>query len=376
MTESQSFHADCIQLLHEQMGRGRIDRRTFLKLGAALGLAPALASALGGIREAHAQAKEIVMVNWGGLAATAFGRFYGEPFQNKNPGIKVVQDTSGPSAGKIRTQAESGKPTWDLCDSSAGTSIELGALGALEPIDYSIVDRNLLPPKGFAYTYGAAAYSFSSLLIYNAEKFKDNPPKTWADFWDLKKYPGKRMLRRDVPAVLDAALMADGVPMDKIYPIDVKRALAKIAEIKKEAVYWNNGSESEQIMRTGEAVMGIIWNTRAKVLYDETKGKLDFTWNQGILQPGIFVVPKGNPAGKLAMHLLRSMQEPGPQVELLKFFGNGPSNPNAAALVPPEWKKFDPMTPENARVQIVYDGEWYGKNQAKATQDFLDLISS
>ncbi|MBM3600741.1 MAG: extracellular solute-binding protein [Alphaproteobacteria bacterium] len=373
MHESQSFHADLIQLLHEKHARGQIDRRQFLKLGAALGLA---GTALGSIPEAHAQAKEVVMVNWGGMASTAFGRFYGEPFEKKNPGIKVVQDTSGPSAGKIRTQAESGKPTWDICDSSAGTSIELGNRGLLEPIDYSIVDKNMLPPKGFAYTHGAAAYSFSSLIIYNAEKFKDNPPKTWADFWDLKKYPGKRMLRRDVPAMLDAAIMADGVPADKVYPIDLKRALKKIGELKKDAVYWNNGSESEQIMRTGEAVMGLIWNTRAKVLFDEGKGKFDFTWNQGILQPGIFVILKNNPAGKTAQHLLRSMQDPGPQVELLKFFGNGPANPQAAALVPPEWKKFDPMTPENARVQCVYDGEWYGKNQAQATQEFLDLISS
>jgi len=372
MTESQTFHQDLIQLLHEQFAKGRIDRRHFLKLGAALGLAPAL----GFIPEARAQAKEVVMVNWGGLANTHFNTFYGAPFEKKNPGIKVVQDSSGPTAGKIRTQVESGKTTWDLCDSSAGTSIQLGDAGLLEPIDYSIVDKKLLPPKGFDYPHGVGVYSFSSMLIYNAEKFKDNPPKTWADFWDLKKYPGKRMLRRDIFAVLDAALMADGVPMDKIYPIDVPRALKKVAELKKEAVYWNNGSESEQIMRTGEAVMGIIWNTRAKVLFEESKGKIDFTWNQGVLQPGVFVVPKRNPSGKLAMQLLRSMQEPEPQAGLLQAFGNGPTNPAASQFVPADFRKFDPMSPENAKVQLVIDGTWYGKNQAKATQDYLDLISS
>lgn len=372
MSESQTFHADCIQLLHEQFAKGRIDRRRFLQLGAALGLAPVL----GGIPDARAQAKEIVMVNWGGLANTHFQTFYGAPFEKKNAGIKVVQDSSGPSAGKIRTQVESGKPAWDLCDSSAGTSIQLGDAGLLTPIDYSIVDKKLLPPKGFDYPHGVGIYSFSSLLIYNAEKFKDNPPKTWADFWDLKKFPGKRMLRRDIHAVLDAALLADGVASDKMYPMDVARALKKIGEIKKDAVYWNNGSESEQIMRTGEAVMGIIWNTRAKVLFEESKGKIDFTWNQGILQPGVFVVPKGNPSGKLAMQLLRNMQEPEAQAGLLQAFGNGPTNPAAAKFVPAEFRKFDPMATDNVKVQHVYDGNWYGKNQAKATQDYLDLISS
>ena len=373
MTEAQSFHEDCLILAQEQLAKGRLERRNFLKISAALGALTAAGSSSAALAQA---ARDIVMVNWGGVANQAFGNFYGKPFETKNPGFKVVQDSGGPSQGKIRAMVEAGKVTWDLCDSSASSSILLGKMGLLTPIDYSIVDKSLAPPKGFAYPFGVAPYSFSSIMVYDAEKFKGDPPKTWADFWDLKKYPGKRMLRKDAQCMIDAAVMSAGTPMDKVYPIDEKLAWAQLKKIKDQSIYWSNGTESEQIMRTGEASMGIIWHTRAKVLFEETKGKIDFHWNQGVLQAGIFVVPKNNPAGKDAMRLLRSMQEPGPQIDLLKFLGNGPTNPAAVAMVPTEFKRFDPMTPENAKLQVVYDGDWYGEHYVRMQQEYLDLISS
>ena len=375
MTQPQQFHDDCVALLSEKAARGEMDRRTMLKLAAALGAGAALPL---GAREAAAQAaKQLVFVNWGGIANEAFGRYYGKPFEEKNAGVKVVMDSSGPSAGKIRTMVESKKVNWDLCDSSASTSILLGTAGFLEPIDYAVVDKATLPPKGFAYPHGAAPYSFSSVLIYDTAKFGSNPPKSWADFLDLQKFPGKRMLRRDAIAVLDALLMADGVPMDKMYPLDVKRALNVLKKIKKDAVYWNSGSESEQLMRTGEASMGLIWHTRAKVLHDETKNRIASTWTQGVLQAGIFVVPKGNPGGALVQRMLASMTSNWEaQIGLLEFLGNGPTNPKAAANVPPAFRKFNPTDPENAKLQLVLDGEWWGKNYAQANQDFLDTIAS
>ncbi len=371
MLEIHGFSRDCQDVLERKLRRGEIDRRRFLALGAALGLAAAWPG------RAAAQGRQVVLVNWGGIANDAFSRFYGKPFEDKNPGVKVVMDSSGPSAGKIRTMVESRKVTWDLCDSSASSSILLGGQGLLEPIDYGVVDRANLLPRGFAYPHGVAPYSFSSVLLYDAGKFGADPPKSWADFLDFRKYPGKRMLRRDATAVLDALTMAQGVAPERVYPLDVKRALDAVKRIKDDCVYWTSGSESEQIMRTGEAVMGVIWHTRAKVLHEETKGRLTWTWNQGILQPGVFVVPKGNPAGPLAQRMLGSMTANWEaQIGLLEFLGNGPTNPRAAASVPAALRRFNPTDPENAKVQLVMDGEWWGKNYAQANQDYLDAISS
>ncbi len=366
----QTFQQDCVELAWQQHRRGRVGRRGLLAGLAALGATPWLGSGA----EAQA-ARELVMVNWGGVANDGFGRFYGAPFTAEHPGVKTAQDSTGPSAGRIRSMVESGRTTWDLCDSSASSSIVLGRANLATKIDYSIVNRADVIGPGFALEYGAAPYSFSSVLVYDSAKFP-TPPQNWADFWDLRRFPGTRLLRKDAVAVLEAAQMSLGRAPASLYPLDVAACLKRVGEIRRSSVYWASGSESEQFMRTGEAVMGQIWHTRAKVLEQETNGRIKAVWNQGILQPGIFVIPRGNPGGELAQRWLASMlAKPEPQVQLLGFLGNGPTNPKAAALVPAELKRFNPTEPANAAVQVVVNGEWWGDNYQNANAEMMDTIS-
>ncbi|MDO9708304.1 ABC transporter substrate-binding protein [Paracraurococcus lichenis] len=366
----QTFQQDCVALAGELHARGRITRRGLMQALAALGATGALG------REALAQAaKQLVMVNWGGLANEGFGKFYGAPFAAETPGVTVVQDSTGPSTGRIRSMVESGRVTWDLCDSSASGANLLGRLGLATKLDYAILNRENVIAPGFALDYGAAPYSFSSVLVYDSAKFP-TPPTGWADFWDLKRFPGTRLLRRDATCTLEAALMSMGKPPGALYPIDMRAGIKRVAELRRNLVFWNNGSESEQLMRTGEAVMGQIWHTRASVLERETKGRIKFIWNQGVLQPGIFVIPKGNPGGELAQRLLASMlAKPEPQVGLLGLLGNGPTNPKAAAMVPAELKRFNPTDPENEKQQVMIDGGWWGERYQEINQEFLDAVT-
>jgi putative spermidine/putrescine transport system substrate-binding protein len=366
----QSFQQDCVELALEKFRRGEVSRRGLMAGLAALGAAAALPD------QAQAQAAQrLVMVNWGGIANQGFGNNYGKPFETANPGVTVVQDSTGPSAGRIRSMVESGRVTWDLCDSSATSAYLLGGMNLLNPIDYNVVDRaNVIGPT-FALEHGAAPYSFSNVLVYDSSKFP-TAPTGWADFWDLRKFPGTRLLRRDAAGALDCAQMALGKDIANLYPLDIRACLAKVREIRRSLVFWTSGSESEQFIRTGEAVMGMVWHTRAKVLETESNGRFKFIWDQGILQPGIFVSPRGNPGGALAQRLLASMlANAAGQVELLKLMGNGPTNPNAAALVPEEFKKYNPTEPANARVQVAQDGRWWGQNYAQANADYIDMVT-
>jgi putative spermidine/putrescine transport system substrate-binding protein len=213
------------------------------------------------------------------------------------------------------------------------------------------------------------------VLVYDSSKFPA-PPTSWADFWDTRRFPGTRLLRRDASCTLEAALMSLGKAPDALYPIDVRAAIRRVMELRRNLVFWTNGSESEQLMRTGEAVMGQIWHTRASVLAKESNGRFKFIWNQGILQPGIFVIPKGNPGGEMAQRLLASMlAKPEPQVGLLGLLGNGPTNPRAAAVVPAELRHFNPTDPENEKQQVVINGAWWGDNYQNANQEYLDAVT-
>ena len=364
-----AFMQDCLELAAERVRRGQLDRRTFLAGLAALGIGPV---ALGS-REAMAQAKEIVLVNWGGDALKYFGLAWGEPF-TKDTGIPVIVDGTGPSLGKIKAMVDAKKVTWDVCDSGGSSCIPMGKQGYLEEIDYSVVDKTKVLRPQFAYKWGIANYFYSYVIAYDTTKLGGKLPKTWADFWNTKDFPGKRTLRKDLEGIMEAALMADGVPIDKIYPIDIDRAFKKIKEIKSETIFWSSGAESQQLIRDGEVVMGSIWSTRVNALAHDTDERISWTWNQGILADGAWVVPKGNPGGKDAFKFIASTQVPERQIALFMAFGNSPANPAALPLVPEDKKRWNPTS--NADVQLPINAEWQAEHREKLNNDLLDLISS
>ena len=371
MDEAQEFGADLAEMAVSERARG-LTRRQLAAWLAALGIAPGALSALGG-SAAQAQAvKEVVLANFGGDAVKAMTEAFVVPYEKKTGG-KLVIDGSGPSNGKIKTMVEARNVTWDIVDSGLAGTGELGPLGLLEEIDYSVVEKSKVVPE-FAYRYGVVNYMFSTVMAWDTARVKEKP--TLADFFDLKKYPGKRMLRKNSQAMCEMALMADGVPKDKLYPLDVPRAFKKIAAIKSEILYWNSGAESQSLLRDGEVAMGWLWHTRANILKRDTKGRVDWSFEGGLLQPGLWVVPKGNPAGKQAMVAIASMQEPEGQISLLRSMGNGPANPKTEPMVPADLQEVDPGSAANAAVQAKIDAVWYEANGAKVNQDFLDLISS
>src|ERR1700728_2157485 len=92
-------------------------------------------------------------------------------------------------------------------------------LGLVEKIDDKIVDRSKYPEKvRTPYVFASSVYT--TIIGYSNDVFKnDSQPKGWADWWDVKKFPGARSMRDHPTDNLEFALLADGVPMDKIYPI-------------------------------------------------------------------------------------------------------------------------------------------------------------
>ncbi|RDJ25961.1 extracellular solute-binding protein [Bosea caraganae] len=368
MAELQTFAEDCREILVERHRRGEISRRGMMLALGAMGLAPAVLR--GG--PALAAAPDVVMANWGGDALKAMTATFGANYE-KNVGGKIVMDGTGPSNGKIRAMVEAKAVTWDICDAGSAAIGELGPLGMLEPIDYSVVDKSKTIPQ-FIYEFGVCNYLFSFVTAWDTTKIKTTP--TPADFFDIKKYPGKRMVRKDAQPMLELALMADGVAPDKLYPLDVKRAFAKIASIKEHLLYWENGTQSQELLRNGEVVMGWLWHTRANLLKRETKGRIDWNFNDGVLVSGLWVVPKGAPQVKQAMIALKSFQDPEPQVGLLAALGNGPSNPAANAITPAELQPINPGAEANLAVQAKMNYDWWMKNYAETLIAYRDMISS
>lgn len=378
--DEQTFAEDCALIAAERLRRGEIDRRSFVKALGLLGLAPVALKFASG--SAAAQAKELVVVNWGGPAMEAYANAWGAPFE-KASGTKVIIDGTGPLASKIKAMVEAKAVTWDVCDTGTGTTLVLAKQDVLEDIDYTIVDKAKMAPE-FAYQQGCANYMFSFVLTYNKAKLA-SAPTGWKDFWDLKKFPGGRTLRKQPNGMLEACMMAAGRSQKDIYPIDLNLAMSKLKEIKDSVVAWGSGSQSQEVFRTGEVVMGNIWHTRANLLRRDTQGEIVWNWQDGIVTAGMWNVPKGNPAGKeTAMKFIASAQDPASQIELFKVMGNGPANPAAASMVPADMRDIDPGQPENMKLQVLQSGYWYEEpsGKGKLTNDelsremWLDTLSS
>ena len=375
MTDTTDFEAkrDIAEVAIERYKQGRLTRRGFIAAMGALGVLPAFG------QRAMAATSEIIVVNWGGAAKDVLQEVLCDTYTAET-GIKVTVDGSGPSAGKIRAMVESGAVVWDLCDSGAGSAIILEQQGMTEAIDYSIVDKSKVL-EGTAYNNGVGNYVYSYVLATNPKMLGGNIPQTWEDVWNVKDFPGMRTFRKSVRGQLESATQALGVPLAEVYDAlstedGIKASIAKFRELRENIIVWGSGSDSQNLFLQEEVAIGNIWSTRAHLLKDQMEpGSFNVSFNGGVIAPGIWVVPKGNPAGKdEVMKFIAHGQKPELQVEWLEKIGSGPINPAAAELVPAELAPYNPSSPENLATQIIYNDEWYAKNQVSAEEMYVDAL--
>ncbi len=367
-----NFQKDLVEILKERNAKGQISRRQMMQGFAAL----MGTSAIGlGATPARAQDGRLVFVNWGGDALDAMDAAFGKPFVEET-GIQVLYDGSGPTEGAITAQVQGGRPTWDLVDAEPFSAQALGRKGMMQPIDYDVVD----PAKqreGFHWEYSSSCYFYSYVIAYDATKY-DTPPTSLADFFDVEKFPGKRSMYKWGAGVWEAALLADGVAPEDLYPLDLDRAHAKIEAFKEHVgAFWGGGAESQSLLLNGDVSMALIWNTRAGLLHKDTEGEITFTWDGGLIGPGGIGVLKDNPGGtEAAMKYIASTQNPERQAMLFQLLGNGPSNPAADALIPADESWLNPMDPANLPKQLALNTDWYEENYSAALDAYLQIISA
>jgi putative spermidine/putrescine transport system substrate-binding protein len=308
--------------------------------------------------------KELTVVSYGGDYQQAQDEAYWKPFLDANPGVTIRQDSPSDNA-KIKAMAESGNVTWDLAlvDDSFGLE---GHGEWLEPIDYSVVDKEQFLP-GYAQTHRVGADVEATVFAYRSDKL-DSAPQGFADFFDTKKFPGKRAVwKYAAGGVLEAALLADGVAAEDLYPIDVDRALKKLDTIKDDLVWWTEGAQSQQLLTSGETPMALVWTGRA-VDAAESGAAVEVSWDQWLTQNGWWVVPKGSKNKEFAMELIADMTSPEAQARLTEHLPYGPTNKNALDKVADKYKDQLPTSHLDNKIEI--DPTWWGDNYEAVDKQF------
>ena len=221
-------------------------RRNLLK-GAGAGLAVAgMLPSIG--RSARAAAGKVVVRTGGGAYEDALRKAIFEPFTAET-GIEVVSFAT--NVAKLVAMVEAHDIQVDVADLGEFTTVTFEKRGALEKIDRSKFTRTDLAEVSPVEDYYVGENTYATVMGYNKETFASKHPRSWAEFWDVKAFPGSRMLE-DMAAEfpnLEFALLADGVAMDKLYPLDIPRAFKKLREIRPHITkWWDSGAVCAQML--------------------------------------------------------------------------------------------------------------------------------
>ncbi|MFO1203682.1 MAG: ABC transporter substrate-binding protein [Tabrizicola sp.] len=253
---------------------------------------------------AHA---DLTVMSWGGAYGEAQTEAFVKPFIASTGKPTVMVDSENP-APAIKAMVEAGNVTVDVASVEYADAIRLCDEGVLEPIDPASLPAapdgtaaidDFLP--GAVTECGVSTDIWANVYGYDTTKFPaDAAPKTAADFFDLAKFPGKRGLRKGAKAVLEFALIGDGVPVDQVYatlatPEGVDRAFAKLDSIKSEVVWWEAGSQAPQLLADGEVVMTTAYNGRLFAAAMNEGKPFQIVWDGQVYENELFVVPKGAP---------------------------------------------------------------------------------
>ncbi len=258
---------------------------------------------------------DITVMSWGGAYGEAQTEAFVKPFIAATGKATIMVDSDNP-APAIKAMVEAGNVTVDVASVEYADGIRLCDEGMLEPIN--VASLPAAPdgtPAADDFLAGAVTECAVSTDIwanvygFDTTKFTGAAPATAADFFDLAKFPGKRGLHKSAKAVLEFALIGDGVPVGEVYavlstPEGVDRAFAKLDSIKADVVWWEAGSQAPQLLADGEVVMTTAYNGRLFAAAMNEGKPFQIVWDGQVYENEMFVVPKGAPNMADAMEFI------------------------------------------------------------------------
>jgi len=335
-------------------------RRTFTTLASVGGAVTAFNIGRG----ARADVKEIRMIESGGKSGESIDEYI-KPFRAKT-GVNCVRESPS-SLGKLRAMVESGKITACQFEQGSGGLTQSIGLNLVEPLDWDAIAPDPMFPEA-KHKYGLGYQYFSTVMAWR-KGVKE--PKSWADFFNTKDFPGKRSLPEFPHYCLAFVLLSEGVTPDKLFPLDVDRALKKLGTIKKDiAVLWKAGAQPPQLLKDNEVQYAISWSGR--VVGEQ---QLAFTFNQGMFDLSYITVPKGaakeeQALGNKLFHEMTVAANQAKAAEIISYTG---CSPNLEALLPKEKLNEFPTTKANKALQWQQNAEWWRDNGEMANKKWEEF---
>ncbi|MDX1432658.1 MAG: ABC transporter substrate-binding protein [Gammaproteobacteria bacterium] len=332
-------------------------------------------------------ADSITVVSWGGAYTRSQVKAYHEPFEKKT-GIKINSEDYNGGIAQIKAQVDSGNVKWDVVDLEPSDVQRACDEGLLEVLDHS-----MLPPapdgtpatqdfvEGALNDCAVATIIWSTVYAYDKTKFPGGGPKTIADFFDTKKFPGKRALRKTPLVNLEWALMADGVPTDKVYEVlatdeGVDRAFKKLDTIKDQVVWWEAGAQPPQMLADGEVAMASAYNGRLFNAIAKENKPFEIVWDGQVWSIDMWGVVKGTPNMDAALEFVKFSTDTQRLADQARWISYGPARKSSVPLITThaesgvEMMQHMPNTPEHFSNALQTSVSFWTDNQDELNERF------
>jgi putative spermidine/putrescine transport system substrate-binding protein len=290
-----------------------------------------------------------------------------EPFR-KATGIEVIPVAA--TVAKLLAMHRSGQMEVDLIDTGDDTLLQLETAGALMPIDYGafkLTNPDDVDPsvrrKG-----QVGNFVYAMIMGFHTDAYaKGKEPKSWAEFWDIKAFPGPRTLPDMASGSpnLEFALIADGVPQDKLYPLDIDRAFKAMSRVRPAvSKFWDTGALSTQLLTDKEVVLASLWSTRLGVAIDKG-APLGAQWNENMILVQSYGIPVGSKNVDAAKQFIDFSLSPEIQANWMRAYKAIPVNRKSYNATPPEL--LDPQTnqPWTTAKGFLRNIDWWAENRTK-----------
>lgn len=296
------------------------------------------------------------------------------PAWEEESGFKTALDNFCCGTDKLKAQISADSVTWSAI--AWATQIEFEEAkeaDLLEKLDTSVIDVSKLQPGTYD-EYGYDTWKFAAVVGWLPGTYPEGEePTSFKDLFDTEKFPGKRCLYKyhEFGGTLEGALLAEGVPADEIYPLDLDLAFEKLSSMKDDIVWWDSGAQPAQYLLNGTCKIAAIWNGVAQTT-TKRGNPIEIAWPESITIVGVNTVPKNSPNPEAAQKFLgmlienREAQEEFYEHTAYTIPLKDPAISDAAAQWAPEG--------ENVQDSIAEDEQYYAENNEEISKAFEDFL--
>lgn len=308
----------------------------------------------------------VVFNTTGGDFSETLDEVLSKPFTDAT-GIQVVSAAPNNEA-KVRLMVERKRVEWDVVHTDPTFAVKY-CDKYTEPLDFDVIDTTGLP-EDLVSECAVPLIRPAFLLVYNTDKYGDNPPTGWADFFDTSKFPGSRGMFNSAAdsGALEAAMVSSGTTPDKAGDINLDAAFDELDRIKSDVTFFSTGAEMQEAVGSERVDMGIIWLGRA---YSAVEAGAPYkpVWNEAVNYFDALMVVKGAPNKDEAMKFINEAVSPSVQAKITEATAYPPANADADPKMTGTQEMFAPPA---SYTSVQRDYDWWSANLDEATQRWTD----